>query len=42
MKYVEFMKKHIKESIDDADDITVEKVFRIIEDNDEGEDALKT
>lgn len=39
MKDVLMMREHIKMSIDDADDITVEKVFKLMED--ESKDLLQ-
>ncbi len=40
MKDISEMREQIKELIDDADDETVEKVFQILEDEDDGEDPL--
>jgi predicted transcriptional regulator len=40
MKDISLMRQHIKDVIDDADDVTVEKVFQMLEDEDEGEDPL--
>lgn len=41
MKDISVMREHIKEMIDDADDTTVEKVFRFLEDEYDDEDPLE-
>ncbi len=41
MKDISVMREHIKEYIEDADEKTVEKVFRILENEYENEDPLE-